>query len=64
MILVWIIDIFIRSKVFGGPWGGSWYRLGVLIRLLWKGLDDTKEAVGLMSSIQKSFLMIPEKCAL
>ena len=30
-----------------------------------KGLDDTnKEAVGLMSSIQKSFFIMLEKCAL
>ena len=39
-------------------------QLGVLILLLWKGLDDTKKAVGFMSSIQKSFFIMLEKCAL
>ena len=38
--------------------------LGVLPLLLRKGLDDTREVLGPKRSVQKSFLIMLEKCAL
>ena len=43
---------------------GIGYVLGVLLLLLRKGLDDTREVLGPKRSVQKSFLIMLEKCAL
>ena len=42
-------------KCHSSPSKDTYSAIGVLICLLWKGLDDTKEAVGLMSAIQVFF---------
>ena len=39
-------------------------RVGVLLLLLRKGLDNTREVLGPKRSVQKSFLIILEKGAL
>ena len=38
--------------------------VGVLLFLLQRGLDNTREVLGPKRSVQKSFLIMLEKCAL